>query len=244
MRNVEQAYDTRRRENVTMRGYYVGKLSGQRLRQCYEIAPPRVKQYLEAEILFALERLESNDAVLELGCGYGRVARRLAESAGRVIGIDTSTESLALARRLAGPDSRCEFLEMDALELAFEDAEFDKVVCVQNGICAFGVDQKTLLQQALRVTRPGGRVLFSTYSRRFWAHRLRWFEAQAAAGLVGAIDHDRTGNDTIVCKDGFSVGIVSADAWRSLAACLGVNATITEIDESSVWCEIVVEEAA
>ena len=226
---------------MTMRGYYTEKLSGQRLRQCYEIAPPRVRRYLEAEIQFVLERLESSDAVLELGCGYGRVATRLAEVAGHVVGIDTSTESLEFARQLEGLNSRCEFLEMDALELAFDDAEFDKVICVQNGICAFGVDQKALLREALRVARPGGRLLFSTYSPRFWADRLRWFEAQAAAGLVGAIDYERTGNGAIFCKDGFSTGIVSPEAWGSLAASLGVNSTITEIDESSVWFESVVE---
>jgi len=203
-----------------------------------------VKQYLEAEILFLLDRLELGDVVLELGCGYGRVTRRLAGSACRVIGIDTSAESLALARELQDPDSPCQFVQMDALELAFGDGAFDKVVCVQNGICAFGVDQQALLRQALRVTRRGGRALFSTYSPRFWAERLRWFEAQAAAGLIGAIDYDRTGNDTISCKDGFSTGILSPEAWRSLSEGLGVDSTITEIDESSVWFEVVGQEAA
>ena len=119
-----------------MRGYYVGQLSGERLRHCYEIASPRVKRYLEAEIRFVLGQLERDDAVLELGCGYGRVSSRLAEVAGRVVGIDTSAESLMLARRVAGPNSPSEFLEMDALELTFDESEFDKVVCVQNGICA------------------------------------------------------------------------------------------------------------
>jgi 2-polyprenyl-6-hydroxyphenyl methylase/3-demethylubiquinone-9 3-methyltransferase len=236
--------ETGRREDMTMRGYYDGHLSGRRLRQCYEIAPPRVKQYLEAEIRFVLQHVEPDDAVLELGCGYGRVIARLAEAARRVVGIDTSTDSLDLARQLLGTDSQCEFLEMDAVTLDFDESVFDKVVCAQNGICAFGVDQKALLQQALRVTRPGGSVLFSTYSERFWKNRLRWFEMQAAAGLVGAIDYDKTENGTIVCEDGFRTGLISPAAWRSLAASLKVDPTITEVDESSVWCEIVVEKAS
>jgi len=48
-----------------MRGYYTGKLSGERLRQCYRIASPRVQQYLEAEIRFVLGRLDRDDVVLE-----------------------------------------------------------------------------------------------------------------------------------------------------------------------------------
>ena len=227
-----------------MRGYYSGNLFGERLRRCYEIAPPRVQRYLEAEIDFVLAHLERNDAVLELGCGYGRVAFRLAEVAGRVVGIDTSSTSIALARETAGSDTRCEFLKMDALELTFGESMFDKVVCVQNGICAFGVNKEILIQQALRVTRPGGRALFSTYSERFWADRLEWFEAQAATGLIGAIDYKRTGNGTIVCKDGFYAGVMTPDAFRLVAKQLGVTPEITEVDESSVFCEIVVQETA
>lgn len=223
-----------------MRGYYAGRLSGERLRRCYEIASPRVRQYLEGEIGFVLGRLTPEDAVLELGCGYGRVAFRLAGAARRVVGIDTSVESLELARRLAGGPGRCRFLGMDALALAFGEATFDKVVCVQNGICAFGVDPEALLREALRVARPGGRILFSTYSGRFWEERLRWFEAQAAEGLLGAIDHERTGNGIIVCHDGFQAGTMSPGAFRDLGECLGVDPRMTEVDESSLFLEGVV----
>lgn len=223
-----------------MRGYYVGKLSGDHLRRCYEIAPPRVKQYLEAEIQFVLRHLENSDSVLELGCGYGRVAFRLAEVANRVVGIDSATGSLVLAHRLSGADSKCEFLEMDAVDLAFEESEFDKVVCVQNGICAFGVDQELLLRQALRVTRPGGCILFSTYSEKFWSERLQWFEAQAAADLVGAIDYASTGDGEIVCKDGFRSGQVSQEDFRLLGTALGLDPIVTEVDGSCVFMEIVV----
>ena len=225
-----------------MGGYYVEKLSGERLRRCYEIASPRVIQYLEAEIQFVLERLESTDKVLELGCGYGRVAFRLAEVANHVVGIDNAAESLELAHQLSSDDSRCEFLEMDALELTFGDHEFDKVVCIQNGVSSFGVDQESLLRQALRVTRPGGCIYFSSYSERFWKDRLSWFEAQSDAGLLGEIDYDETGNNMIVCKDGFRTGIVTPDGFRTLCGKFGLDPEITEVDESSVFCEIEVAE--
>ena len=227
-----------------MRGYYSTKLSGDRLRQCYELASTRVKQYLEAEIEFVVSRLRPTDSVLELGCGYGRVAFRLAEVAARVVGIDTSPESLILARHLACPESRCQFLQMDASAPTFRDGAFDVVVCVQNGICAFAVDPERLIREALRVTRPGGRALFSTYSAAFWSERLRWFESQAAAGLVGAIDYDQTENGTVVCKDGFRAGMFSPEAFRVLCRRLRVEPAITTVDDSSVFCEILVPSAA
>lgn len=222
-----------------MTSYYAEKLAGRRLQRCYEIASPRVRRYLEAEIRHVLGRLRSGDAVLELGCGYGRVALRLARVARRVVGIDVAEESLALAREIAGRETCCEFLRMDAIDLRFADGEFDAVVCVQNGICAFGVDPRALVREALRVLRPGGRALFSTYSDRFWPERLAWFEAQAAEGLLGPVDREASRDGTIVCGDGFRAGRFTAEDWRSLCSTLGVEPAIREIDGSSVFCETI-----
>ncbi len=221
-----------------MQDYYSTKLSGERLQKCYELASPRVKQYLDAEIAFVLSRLRPTDSALELGCGYGRVAFRLAEVAAHVVGIDTSSENLTLARELAGPESRCEFLQMNAVALTLRDGEFDIVLCVQNGICAFSVDSERLVREAMRVTRPGGRVMFSTYSPAFWPERLRWFESQAAAGLVGEIDSEQTRPGTIVCRDGFQVGTFSPEAFHLLCRRLGVEPLITTVDDSSLFCEV------
>lgn len=219
-------------------GYYLRGLSGERLRRCYEVAPPRVRAYLDAEIAFARSRIAPGDAVLELGCGYGRVARELAKVARRVVGIDTSAESLALAREMTDPALRCEFVEMDAADLRFCDASFDVVACVQNGVSAFGVEPARLLHEAIRVTRRGGRVLFSSYSSSFWGPRLEWFERQAECGLVGDIDRALTGNGVIVCRDGFRATTFGAREFEALTAELGVEAVVTEVDGSSVFCEI------
>lgn len=218
--------------------YYANKLSGERLRRCYEVAPERVRQYLEAEILHALEHLRPTDEVLELGCGYGRIMRRLARVARRVVGVDTAPESLDLGRGLSQRDGGCEFLCMDATDLRFPDCSFDAVLCLQNGICAFAVDKVRLLEEALRVTRPGGIVLLSSYSDRFWSDRLAWFEAQAAQGLVGRIDRIASTDGVIVCEDGFRVAQMTPDEFRRLGLTIGVEAHVCEVDESSTFCEI------
>jgi 2-polyprenyl-6-hydroxyphenyl methylase/3-demethylubiquinone-9 3-methyltransferase len=221
-----------------MRGYYAKGLAGERLRRCYEIAPPAIQRYLEAEIRFILERLSSLDSALELGCGYGRVSARLAKVARRVVGIDVAEKSLDLARRLYGTESRLSFLDMDALKLTFEAGEFDVVVCLQNGICSFGVDQIALLQEATRVLRPEGVAFFSTYSDKIWPERLHWFELQAQEGLVGEIDYSETTGGTIVCKDGFRSGSVTEGGFQALCAQIGMRCTVSEIDDSSLICEI------
>jgi len=74
--------------------YYSEKLSANRLRLCYEVAPSRVKRYLEAEIAFVLDKMKPASLVLELGCGYGRVLQKLAAKARMAVGIDTLHHSL------------------------------------------------------------------------------------------------------------------------------------------------------
>ena len=220
--------------------YYAEKLSGERLRRCYAIAPPRVKQYLQAEIDHVLGRLHHDDTVLELGCGYGRVACELVKKASRVVGIDTATKSLDLGRQLAGSGLPCEFLGMDAAATGFPDNLFDVVLCVQNGICAFGIDKTRLVQEAVRVCRSGGRILFSSYAEQFWPHRLAWFELQAAHGLLGDIDYKSTGNGVIVCRDGFRAGLMRPRDFQMLWMKLGLTPDIKEVDGSATFCESVI----
>jgi hypothetical protein len=88
----------------------------------------------------------------------------------------------------------------------------------------------------LRVCRPNGVALFSTYAEKFWSDRLEWFELQAGAGLLGEIDRERTGNGFIACKDGFTASTVSPDQFRSLTASLPATLTLPEVDGSSLFC--------
>ncbi len=221
-------------------GYYRERLAAERLRACYEVAPPRARAYLEAEIAFVLERCEPTARVLELGCGYGRMLGRLADRARLAVGIDTSLASLRLARELLGRNRAVRLLAMDALRMGFVDHAVDLTVCVQNGISAFGCDQRALVAEALRVTRSGGRVLFSSYSPLFWEARVEWFEAQAAAGLIGEVDRVATRDGVIVCRDGFRATTVDAAGFEALARGVGLEPHITEVDGSSLFCEFVV----
>ena len=221
------------------KGYYDSVLAGERLRRAYEMAPPRVQQYLQAEIEHILRYIRPGDRFLEVGCGYGRILAPLASRADLAIGIDTSLGSLVLGRRMLDRFSNIRLLQMNALRLAFGDGTFDCVACIQNGISAFHVDQKDLLRESIRVTRPGGMVLFSSYSERFWENRLEWFRLQAEAGLLGEIDFEKTADGVIVCKDGFTATTVEASQFLSLTADLDVETSIVEVNASSLFCEMI-----
>lgn len=205
------------------------------------MAPSRTVRYLEAEIRHVLDKLSTHDSVLELGCGYGRVLRRIRQRSASVVGIDTSLDSLVLARKdhvLSG----VHLAQMNAGDMAFRQNRFDVTVCIQNGISAFKLNPILLIQESLRVTRPGGLCLFSTYSESFWESRLEWFQRQSEEGLVGEIDWDRTKPGTIICKDGFSATTLSVDDFMRLRRHLRLSATVTEVDGSSLFFEVRVNE--
>jgi 2-polyprenyl-6-hydroxyphenyl methylase/3-demethylubiquinone-9 3-methyltransferase len=196
-----------------------------------------VRQYLDAEFAFAAERIHTPDQLIELGCGYGRVIKDLMTKARMVVGIDTSHTSLLLAQQI----KKCRIARMNAVALGFADRTFDVVLCIQNGLSAFHVDRRTMIAESIRVTRAGGRVLMSSYSEKFWEHRLHWFRLQASEGLLGELDEAATRDGVIACKDGFRAYTISPGEFLALTDGLNVHGRrIEEVDESSVFCEIIV----
>jgi ubiquinone/menaquinone biosynthesis C-methylase UbiE len=114
----------------------------------------------EAMALAAVGEQARGD-VLDIGVGGGRTISLLEPPARSYVGVDIAPEMLALAReRFPDADLR----EGDAVGLAgVPDRAFDLVVFSFNGLDAVGHrDRATALSTMARVTRPGGRVLFSS----------------------------------------------------------------------------------
>lgn len=219
-------------------GYYKDNLSGKRLEACYKLASQRIHQYLNAETQHIISKLNPKDTILELGCGYGRVVFQIDPYVGDITGIDSSPENIKYAKVLSAGMNNCSFLLMDATKTEFPDHTFDLVYCNQNGICAFNCDKELLITEALRVTKPGGKILFSSYSDKFWPHRLDWFIQQSGQGLMGEIDISASRDGFIVCKDGFKAGSMNENQFEEICKKLELDCEITEVDESSVFCEI------
>ncbi len=218
--------------------YYSKKLNASKLQKCYEIAPPRIQQLLTAEVDFILSKLSINDIILDLGCGYGRAAIKLAKNAKKIIGIDLSEDNIELANRLYQQVDHLEFYKMNAVALNFPADMFDVTICIQNGISAFKEDPHLLLTEALRVTKKGGVLLFSSYSNQIWQDRLDWFQLQVDEKLLGEIDYEETKDGVIVCKNGFKAITYSGNDFLQLASAFNVDMHIYEVDNSSVFCEI------
>jgi len=146
---------------------------------------------------------------------------------------------LMLGKELCSDFSNCCFIQMNAAKFAFPNHSFDKVLCIQNGISAFHVNQKELILECVRITKPGGAVFFSSYSDKIWNDRLEWFKMQSNAGLLGEIDYSKTGNGIIVCKDGFTATTMDAEHFNKLTFNIEDITVITEeVDESSIFFNV------
>jgi ubiquinone/menaquinone biosynthesis C-methylase UbiE len=111
----------------------------------------------QTELVWGLLGLEPGAEVLDVACGHGRIANRLAERGAAVTGLDADAFFLAKARE-AG--SGAEYVEGDMRQLPFGDASFDAALL---WFTAFGYfddeGNRTVLGELRRVLRPGGRAV-------------------------------------------------------------------------------------
>jgi SAM-dependent methyltransferase len=100
------------------------------------------------------------DSVLDVACGTGfatRSAARVVGSSGRVVGSDINAGMVAMARSVPWETGgTISWHEASAMDLPFDDDEFDTVICQQGA--QFFPDVSAGIAEMARVTRSGGRL--------------------------------------------------------------------------------------
>lgn len=131
------------------------------------LPPHVVEHYLDKRTRFIRELLGSGQ-VLDVGCGTGVVAGRLAAAGYEVTGADPSPGMLSYLAEHA-PEVRA--VEGSATALPFEDGSFDLAYCV--AVMHHIADPEAVhrsLGEMVRVTRPGGLILVWDHNPRnpYW----------------------------------------------------------------------------
>lgn len=106
-------------------------------------------------------QLVRGPAVLDLGCGTGNVALRLARRGLEVTGVDLSPAMLDRGRRKSPPGAGVRWVEASAVELIdhFPAESFDTITSVLVLSELSAAEQGEALRQCHRVLRAGGQLI-------------------------------------------------------------------------------------
>jgi ubiquinone/menaquinone biosynthesis C-methylase UbiE len=130
----------------------------------YSKKPVGNPEAFEAKIAATKSRMKPTDVVLDIGCGTGSLALRLAESAAHVHGLDLSSEMI----RIADGKAQAQRIENVTFHTGPFDDTFGALEAESlDGICAYSVlhlvdDRSAALEQIFRLLKPGGFFISST----------------------------------------------------------------------------------
>jgi arsenite methyltransferase len=126
-------------------------------------------QFEGGKKLAAMMDVKKDDAVLDVGCGTGRLAVRLASMfgpSGSVTGIDPSPYRVSVAEeKLKGQGLRNVRIRLGRGEdlRAFRGSEFDHVI--YSSVFHWVADKAAALEEARRVLKPGGKIGMNTVDK-------------------------------------------------------------------------------
>ena len=113
------------------------------------------------EMMMETVQINSNDHVLDSGCGIGGTSIFIAQRTNcKVFGISLSKRQIEKAQQLAklkAVDTLCTFEVQDFCSTSFPNAHFDVVLACESVCHAY--NKKQFIEEAFRVLKPGGRLI-------------------------------------------------------------------------------------
>ena len=112
--------------------------------------------------------LNGKSNILDLGCGPGLYAKKLAELDHNVVGIDFSKRSIEYATKDAKENNlSIQYLYQNYLDINYEN-EFDLIILIY---CDFGVlndeERNLLLTKVHKALRPNGLFIFDIFNEKY-----------------------------------------------------------------------------
>jgi SAM-dependent methyltransferase len=205
---------------------------------------PGIRQWDDdlVEMILQVLELQPGDRVLDLACGSGDHARRLARRGLEVLGVDIAPSLVAHCRERAAEEGleTVRFEQGDMRELAYE-GEFEAVLLLSGSFGFFDEPaNEDVLARIARALTPGGRVLVDVFdptrmvvrpARRSWSYfgggynlRTTWWEPETCtyASEFLFIDGDGVLN---TAAEPERIRVYSLPEWRALCGRVGLTLT-------------------
>jgi SAM-dependent methyltransferase len=194
------------------------------------------------EMILQVLELQPGDRVLDLACGSGDHARRLAKRGLDVLGVDIAPSLIAHCRERATEEglTTVRFEQGDMRELAYE-GKFDAVLLLSGSFGFFdeAANQEVLARMARALT-PGGRMLIDVFdparmvvrpTRRSWSHygggyslRTTWWEPETCTYVSEFLFIDADGVLNTAAEPE-RIRVYSLPEWRELCRRVGLTLT-------------------
>ncbi len=205
---------------------------------------PGIEQWDDdlVELILHVLELKPGDRVLDLACGSGEHARRLAKRGMEVVGVDIAPSLVAyFQERAAEQDiTTARFVQGDMRELDYV-AEFDAVLLLSGSFGFFDdATNDDVLARIARALRPGGRVLIDVFDpaqmvvrppRRSWSHygggyglRTTWWEPETCTYASEFMFIDVGGTINTSAEEE-RIRVYTLPEWRALLAGAGLVLT-------------------
>lgn len=149
--------------------------------------PLQTEEWTEKDVDFLSRQLPlpRYARILDLCCGYGRHALRLARRGYHVTGLDRDEAAISEARRQAeGAGQEIRYIVGDMRQLEEIAGEFDAVINMWQSFSYFDEEtNKDLLRQVASKLTPGGRFIIDMYNRAYF-ERHQGPQRQEINGIV------------------------------------------------------------
>ncbi len=194
------------------------------------------------ELIVCVLELQPGDRVLDLACGSGDHARRLAKRGLEVLGVDIAPSLIAHCREQAAGEglAAAHFEVGDMRKLAY-DAEFDAVLLLSGSFGFFDdVTNRDVLARVANALKAGGRLLIDVFDpasmvvrppRRSWSQygggfglRTTWWEPESCTYVSEFLF---IGADGVLntAAEPERIRVYSLPEWREMFAGAGLTLT-------------------
>ena len=129
----------------------------------------------ESYYLISRWRKQGKKDFLDLGCGLGRHTIQFAQAGFKTFGFDLSEEAVARTDEFAKREGlEIELKQGDMLELPYEDASFDCILCRNVISHSDTAGVRKIADELYRVLRDGGECYFTLGSKQTWGWQQDW----------------------------------------------------------------------